>query len=200
MAQQQSPYLDQFQRNDLINQMGGPFGSPQSGSGIQAPVDPSQTPIEGGPSQPAQKQPFDLAGTLNKYQYGAEGLAQARPELEAAGYQLQQDSAGKLRGRLKGPNGDIIDVIGQGEGDDWWNNQTGSAWNINNRGQEGLDAGGWSFGGGGQIQPSDLMDSGALTSQNIGDDDFFRRLMASLQQQAGPEVTDRQALIEMLGV
>lgn len=193
MSQQQSPYLDQFQRQDLIGQMQQP-----QGGGFQSSEDASAM---GQAAQPEQKSPFDLAGTLNKYQYGAAGLDQAAPELEAAGYQIQRDSGGRARGRLKAPGGDIIDVIGQGEGDDWWNNPTASSWNINNRGQEGLDAGGWSFGGGGgQIQPSDLMDMGALNSQNIGDDDFFRRLMASLQQQAGPETTDRQALIEMLGV
>ncbi len=140
--------------------------------GYQAPVDPwtaidqpdeiSHMPITPtGPlptlgTGPAQSGGGSLADILGKYQYGAKGLADAEQELAGAGYQLQKGSRG-VRGRLKAANGDIIDVIDQNEGNDWWNNQTGQNWSINNRGQEGLDAGGWSFGG-----PSNDMDLAAM--------------------------------------
>lgn len=150
---------------------GGSRTRRQQAPGFQAPVDPGTTPIEvngtptgdwrtdpnqsppqtfpdAGPSAPAPAGGGggSLMDILGKYQYGAKGLADAEQELAGAGYQMQKGGAG-VRGRLKAANGDIIDVIDQNEGNDWWNNQTGQNWNINNRGQEGLDAGGWSFGG-----------------------------------------------------
>jgi hypothetical protein len=141
----------------LTNQLTGKSRSRVNAPGFMAPggmqLDPpTERPLpvpiapEPGPG-PMAPSGGSLQDILGKYQYGAKGLADAEGELTGAGYQLQKDSQGRQRGRLKGPTGDIIDVIGQGEGNDWWNNQTGSAWNINNRGQEGLDAGGWSFGG-----------------------------------------------------
>lgn len=148
----------------LTNRLTGSRGRVHA-PGYQAPVDPT-TAID--PLPPAAPPPTldtgpatgggtSLADILGKYQYGAKGLADAEQELAGAGYQLQKGGAG-VRGRLKAANGDIIDVIDQNEGHDWWNNQTGQNWHINNRGQEGLDAGGWSFGG-----PSSDMDLSAMS-------------------------------------
>lgn len=157
------------------------LGRPKA-PGFVAPGDmkvdqPVQAPASGG----------SLQDILGKYQYGAKGLADAEKDLTAAGYQLQKDSSGRVRGRLKGPNGDIIDVIGQGEGNDWWNNQTGSAWNINNRGQEGLDAGGWSFGGGGGgfAPMMDAPDGPSMGLDQLLSGDPSARIQQALSQFSG---------------
>lgn len=93
-----------------------------------------------------------LMAILGKYDYGVKGLEAARAELEKYGYGVQEGDF--LRGRIKEPDGDIVDVFdpreGRTETNNWFNNPIeGGAWNYLNRGQAGLDAGGWSFGGGG---------------------------------------------------
>jgi hypothetical protein len=96
-----------------------------------------------------------LMGALQKNPYGQAGYAAAEKELGGSGIQFQKNSAGQYRGRVKLPNGDIVDTalnegndnafLGGGQG-------TTGAYGFLNRGQEGLDAGGWSFGGPGKSQ------------------------------------------------
>src|SRR5262245_48485151 len=120
--------LSEFDRDEMIRQLQQRrSGDPESGGGVAPPYVP---PEENNPSRPetssssSSSSRKSLQDILGGYAYGAKGLADAEGELRDAGYQLQRDSQGRVRGRLKAAGGDIIDVIGQGEGNDWWNNQT----------------------------------------------------------------------------
>lgn len=187
----------QTSQSAAMRQVSGLQPSEDAG-GIIAPPDPGDLR---GPSMPAPRtEPRSYMDVLGQYEYGPEGLLKAEKELSDMGVQIQKDSGGRARGRIKLANGDIVDVVAPGEGNDWWNNRTGTGWGNLNRGQEGLDAGGWSFGGGGSAMPPSPMLSAQGPSPTIPEGDFFQRLMAALQQQAGPEATDREALARMLGV
>lgn len=195
-------FMSEEERDAMIRQLERGGVSGVNAPDLQAGDVPPPTAL---PAAPASAK--SLQDILSGHAYGAKGLADAEGELTAAGYQLQKDSGGRVRGRLKSSSGDIIDVIGQGEGSDWWNNPTASAWNINNRGQEGLDAGGWSFGGGGSGSRTMPLSGGAEGSTFSGiqglmptDTDFYQRLQSEVQRLlGGTQATDRDALLRMLG-
>lgn len=88
-----------------------------------------------------------VMGLLKDKPYGPNSLAAIEGDLSQHGIQMQKDSGGRVRGRIKLPTGDIVDLPGAGEGNDWWSNPRAGGFTWTNRGQEGLDAGGWSFGG-----------------------------------------------------
>lgn len=193
------------------------------GGGIQAPVDPTKTPIEvgGGPPQtwqdaavsqttqvrePATKK--SLQDILGGYGYGAKSLIDAEKELGQYGYEIQKDSAGLARGRVRGADGTIYDVFDPREGrtaDNNWNTNPieGGQWTINNLGNQ-TDAGGWSFGGGGGMS-SPLVSAGAAPGsarsliEGITDESTYQKMLAKLQGILGPGNADHDALMALMG-
>lgn len=113
------------------------------GGGIVGP--PTEMP-KGPSSGPVDYQSL-VMGLLKDKPYGPESLAAIEGDLSQHGIQMQKDSGGRVRGRIKLPTGDIVDLPGAGEGNDWWSTPRAGGFTWTNRGQEGLDAGGWSFGG-----------------------------------------------------
>lgn len=147
-----------------------------------------------------------VMGLLEGKAYGPDSLAAIEPQLKERGIQLQKDSQGRTRGRIKLANGDIVDLPGAGEGLDWWNNPQAGGFTWTHRGQEGLDAGGWSFGGGkaaarsfGGTAAGDTT-AGAIQTLMPTDGDFTRRLQDELARiLGGPSALDREALLRQLG-
>lgn len=147
----------------LTRQLGGRTKQVNA-PGMIAPVDPTsviEPPApEPSPTQtpaPAPTGGGTLKDILGKYQYGAGGLGAAKNDLAGIGFDIQERGSGGgspwASGRLKERStGNIYQVFdpreGRTEANNWNNNPIADGqWTIENLGNEGLDAGGWSFGG-----------------------------------------------------
>ncbi|HEX6274237.1 MAG TPA: hypothetical protein VFZ53_14450 [Polyangiaceae bacterium] len=178
----------------------------QTNTSVVAPPRPGEMPTPAEPQTSSGGSGGGLMDVLGKYEYGPQGLLDAEADLRGLGAQIQKDSSGRARGRIKLANGDIVDVLGQGEGNDWWNNKTGSGWGYLNRGQQGLDAGGWSFtgggGGGSLLAPNGGNGSSFGTIQSLAptDNEFYNTLQNKIAEiLGGPSAFDRDALLRMIG-
>jgi hypothetical protein len=231
---------DPYQRGNILEQLGqGPaqegaaevpgslptepgavqaFGQP-AGGGIQAPVDPTTTPIEGpgmGDQPPAaQKYAMkgfdegklaDLTHNTEKYQTGRvfqgfDPAAGITPDLLAALNKLDIGDFSGQGDRLSVKNsrngsrftdgtGDVIQNF-SGEGPKNWTYLDTSADDPAAQAQ----AQGGAAGSGGAA-PNTLPDMAAAA----GGDGFFEKLMAQLQEQAGTDGQDpRAAIMAQLG-
>jgi len=115
---------------------------------VMNPNDMVLDPVPAGGPVDFQKLFMEAAG---KQQYGQGGYAALEQELGQHGIQFQKNSAGQFRGRIKLPSGEIVDTaLNEGNDNAFLGGQGGTtgAFGWMNRGKEGLDAGGWSFGGG----------------------------------------------------
>jgi hypothetical protein len=189
-----------------------PASAPVTGQAVPrveppAPAAPTPPPAAGGGDY--QQQFRDIMG---QYGYGASALGDAEEALKAAGFQMQRDSAGQARGRIRLPDGRLVDVHGLNEGiteqDNWFNNPRGTDWGWQDRGMHPLGDAGWSFDGvgygGGQAPApaagapgaSGFADvTGALTDRS-----FFEELLAAARQEAGQGGDfSREALLALLG-
>jgi hypothetical protein len=219
----------QRDRQALIAQMGGqaqpapPPISPLSGALTERYDPASGVPnggVTGGATAAPAAQPASAGGgdyqsqfrdIMSQYGYGAAALGNAEEALKAAGFQMQRDSAGQARGRIRLPDGRLVDIHDTAEGiteqDNWFNNPRGSDWGWQDRGQHPLGDAGWSFDGvgygGGGARPAPTA-SGPSSFQGIQglmptDMDFHNTLQQRLQEILGaPASGDREALLALL--
>jgi hypothetical protein len=129
--------------------------------GLLEPEDPVEPPSQLPPEAPPIEEPPSSGGDyqakfreiMAPFGYGPEALIRAQDALRAAGFDLQIDSSGRGRGRIRLPDGRLVDVHsgseGITEGDNWFNNLRGTDWGWQDRGQHPLGDAGWSFDGAG---------------------------------------------------
>lgn len=210
-------YQDDFDRQALIEELGQQKAGGQP-PGIQAPVDPQQ-PIEGPMSPTSQPAPADFSSKLEGFggtlEDGRSKLSAGdSPKYQAARVFQKYDPKGGITQPMLDELqalglGDVTGKVGGdkigfgGKVDPRFNGVT--EFDVIRNLEEG---GGWQWGGlnGGaeqgpemQAQPPGLIDQGALDPQNGQGGEFFQRLLAQLQEQAGPESTDKEALMRMMG-